>query len=137
MHVGDEQVHQAIQVPIKKLDPHGAPGRFGEIGGGLLPETLALIVFVILIVALHVEHVEIGVAVLVQIAERRVAAPAAMLEIHFFGHVLELPAPEIAIENAGFDPFRFEMARKSVRIGQVKTAAPLLVTGINPHVHQE
>ena len=84
MHVGHEQVHQTVQVVVKKLDPHRSPGCFGKIGGGLFHEMVAVIVFVIPVVALHIEHVEIRITVLIQITERRVAAPATMLQIHLF-----------------------------------------------------
>ena len=84
MHVGHEQVHQTVQVVVKKLDPHRSPGCFGKIGGGLFHETVAVIVFVIPVVALHIEHVEIRITVLIQIAERRVPAPAMMLQVRLF-----------------------------------------------------
>src|SRR3712207_8085043 len=43
---------------VEALDAHGAPGGLGEVPGRLLDEGLAALVLPVVIVPLHVEHVE-------------------------------------------------------------------------------
>src|SRR6185503_9031502 len=80
---------------------------------------------------------EIGPAILVHVAERRIAAPTNVLQVHFFGNVLEFSSAEILIQNALLAAFRFQMARESVLIRQKKTASTFLVRGVGANVHHE
>ena len=73
VHVGDEDVEPAVVVEVEHLDPHRAPRRPREHLAALLDEALAADVLVVLIVALHVQDVEIGPAVVVDVD--RVASP--------------------------------------------------------------
>src|SRR5882672_6694693 len=58
--------YKAIQVVVKELHPHRAPGRLRKIGGRLFDEPLSAIVLIEFVLARHAGHVEIGIPILIQ-----------------------------------------------------------------------
>ena len=69
------------------------------VGGGFFVETFAGDILVILVLALHVQNVEIGETILVEVAKGGVAAPALVHQIHLLGDVFELPSAEVHIKD--------------------------------------
>ena len=100
VHVGHEQIHQPVLVEIEKLDPHRAPRRFWKITGRFLHKPFPALIFVVMIIALHIQDVQIGKAILIQIHCCGVPAPVAVVQAHLFGNILEFPAPKIPVQNA-------------------------------------
>src|SRR6185295_12013181 len=98
---------------------------------------LAALVLPIMIVALHVEDVEVGIAILVEIHQTRVAAPRAVDEADGGGDVLEAVAAAVVIENAGLRALGVEMAGEGVLVGVVEAAAPLGLPRVFADVDQE
>ena len=59
VHVRDEEVKALVIVEIEDLDAHGAPGGLGKHLAAAIDEAFALVVFVVGVMALHVEDIEI------------------------------------------------------------------------------
>src|SRR5205823_634895 len=102
-----------------------------------LHEFLAVIVFIILVLARHAQHVKIGKTILVQIAKRRITTPAAMFQTHFLRNVPEFSPAQVLVENALFAAGRETPALKRIPASQIETTAAFVVRGINAHVRQE
>ena len=100
VHVGDEEIGPAVVVVVEELDPHRAPGRPREVLRGLVDERLAAGVLEIVVVPLHVEDVEIGPAVAVQVGDAGVAAPARRPQPDVRGDVLEPVVAHVLVEDA-------------------------------------
>jgi len=101
VHVGDVNVHQAVLIEVEELHAHCAPGGLREIGRRLVDEAFVALVFVVMIVPLHVHHVEVGESVLVQIGKCGVAAPTAVAQIHLLRDVLEFAASQVPPKLVG------------------------------------
>ena len=126
VHVGDEQVHVAIVVEVDHLDAHRAPGRFRKALAALLLEAFAPDVLVVLIVALHREHVEVGPLVAVAIDRAGVAAPTRIDEPGRLGHVRETVAA-----------IGVQVAAEGVHVADVVAAASDLISGVAADVAEK
>ena len=110
MHVGDEDVELAIVVEVEHLDAHRSPRRLWKQRAALLDEPLAALVLVVLVVAEHVQDVEIGPAVVVGIDNRRVARPRRIDQSHLLRHINEVILADVVVEDLRLRAFRFEVA---------------------------
>ena len=95
------------------------------------------IVLVVVVVALHVENVEIGEAIAVDVRERRVTAPAAVDEPHLLRDVPEPTVAEVAVQDAGLGALGEEMAAEGVFVADVVAAPTALLRGVAADVGQE
>src|SRR5438034_6017058 len=75
MHVGDEQVEASVSVEVERLHAHRAPGRLGKVLPCRVVKSFAGRVAPQMILALHVEDIEVGPTVVVHVDDRRVPAP--------------------------------------------------------------
>ena len=114
VHVGDENVQASVVVEVEHLDAHRAPGRPREHLTALPDEALAAGVLVVLVVAEHVEHIQIGPAVVIDVNHTRVARPGQVHEAGPLRDVNETISTGIAIQNASFGPGWLQVARKRV-----------------------
>src|ERR1043165_3693278 len=130
MHVSDEQIHQPIAVPIEKFYPHRAPRRLWKILGCLLRKMFSLFVDVKFVIARHAQHVKIGPAIAVYVANRRISAPAAMFQARFLGNILKLSAAHVLIKDALFAAQRILPAEERVPAPAIKAAAAFLLYGV-------
>ena len=137
MHVRQIQIQPAVLIVVKKLDPHGAPGRLRKIGVSLVQETLAALIFIELVLALHVRDVKIHKPVTVDVTKGRVARPRRMLKIHFLGDILELKATHVLVEDALFVVLRIHEGHSDIRHANVVTAPPLFVGGVFSNIGDE
>ena len=137
VHVRDEQIQQSILVVIKEFYPHRAPGSLGKVCGCLLGKAFAAEVFVVMIVALHVEEVKIGKTVLVQVGESGIATPGTITQVHLFGNVFEMSAADVLVEDAELGSLRIQVAIEGIGHRQVITTAAFLIGGVNPDVGQQ
>ena len=114
VHVGDEDVQAAVVVEVEHLDAHRAPRRPREHLTALPDEALAAGVLVVLVVALHVQHVQIEPAVVVDVDRARVARPGEVDEARPLRDVDEAVAALVAIQNASLGPRRLQVAGEGV-----------------------
>src|ERR1039458_5850981 len=82
MHIGDKQIQAAIVIVIEELNPHGAPGGSRKIGLSLLDKTLPALVLVVMIRAHHIQKVDVGPAVAIEIRNGGISAPSMRREPH-------------------------------------------------------
>ena len=73
VHVGDENVQASVVVEVEDFDAHRPPRGPWEDITALPDEALAAGILVILIVPLHVQHIQIEPAVIVDVERARVA----------------------------------------------------------------
>src|ERR1022692_619804 len=115
MHIGDKQIQAAIVIVIEELNPHGAPGGSRKIGLSLLDKTLPALVLVVMIRAHHIQKVDVGPAIAIDIRDGGISAPSMRRESHRHGHVLESIVPQVVIEHGMFETLRVHMTEKCVR----------------------
>src|SRR5439155_11808779 len=99
---------------IEDLDAHRAPRRPGKDLPALRDEAFPFDVLVVLVIALHVQHVEIDPAVFVDIDGTCVPGPPRVLKTDFRGHVDESVPALVAEEHAPLRAFREPMKEESV-----------------------
>ena len=85
---------------VEGLDAHRPPRRPGKHRAASFLEVFAADVLVGTVVALHVQHVEIGPAVTVHIDRARIAAPAHVNEAALFCDVDEAVAVFVLVQDA-------------------------------------
>ena len=90
-----------------------------------------------MIVPLHVENVQVWIAILIEVTERSVATPAFVLQIHRCRHVLEFSAAHVFVQNALLHAFGVQVTRKSVRQSKVKAAAALALRSVTAHIRNK
>src|SRR2546425_1007659 len=138
VHVGQHDVEVTVVVVVERLDAHRSPRRPGKHGSAPLLEILAADVLVVLVVALHVEHVEIGPPVPVDVDRARIAAPAHVDDPALFGHVDEAVVPPVLVEDAALVPlFRVQVSVEGVGEADMVAARADLVRGIPADVAYE
>src|SRR5450759_5283007 len=99
MHIGHKQIQAAIIIVIEELNPHGAPGGFRKIGFSLLDKTLPALVLVVMTRAHHIQKVDVGPAIAIDIRDGGISAPSMRREPHRRGHILKSIVAQIAIED--------------------------------------
>jgi hypothetical protein len=102
VHVGDKKVQAAVVVVIEELDSHRAPGGPGEIRFSFFNERPASLVFKIVVGAHHVEEVDIGPAVLVEVGDGGIAAPSLGPQVHRGRDISEAVAAQVLIQQRTF-----------------------------------
>ena len=140
VHVAQHQVHTTVVVEVEELDSHGAPRRAWKMLRAAIDKattTLGLLADPIVVVTLHVEHIELRVAVAIEIDERGIAAPAAVSQAHLFGNLLEPLAVDVAIEEAVLGALGIEMTAEGVLQSDVIAARSLLVDGVDADTGDE
>ena len=80
--------------------------------------------------ALHVERVEIGEAVAVQIGDARIAAPAGAAEAALRGDVLEAVAAEVPVEDRGLGAVGVQVPEKASDRPTNAPSGPCVVVGV-------
>ena len=73
MHVCHEQVHQTVVVVIERLRAHSTPDRLRKDLLAAAFKPFSLDVFVVVVVTLHIDHVQIDPSVPIKIERCRVA----------------------------------------------------------------
>ena len=86
---------------------------------------------------LHVERVEVGKAVVVQVHGRGVAGPTLVHQPDLATHVLEAVAAQVVVEDARFGALRVEMAAEGVLQRDIVAAPPPGVAGVHAHIGDE
>src|SRR4030095_15923071 len=86
MHVRHEQVEPPVLVVVEGFYPHGAPRGLWKQGRSLVDEPFSALVFIVMIVPLHIQDVEIGKVVFVEIDDGSIAAPASIPKPQFPGN---------------------------------------------------
>jgi hypothetical protein len=139
VHVGHEDIEAAVVVEVEHLDAHGAPRRTWEHLAALPDEPLAAGVLVILVVALHVQDVEVEPAVVVDVDRAGVSGPGELAQARSLGNVREPVPALVAVQDAALGTRRLEVAREGVVDGDVVAIAVArdLVRRIPPDVDQE
>jgi len=90
-----------------------------------------------MILALHVEDVEVGPTVVVHVDDRRVAAPARVEEPHPARDVLEPVAPQVVVEDARLGALGMRVTVERVGQADVIASRSLGVAGVDAHVRHE
>src|ERR1035441_3889025 len=134
MHIGDKQIQAAIVIVIEELNPHGAPGGSRKIGLSLLDKTLPALVLVVMIRAHHIQKVDVGPAIAIDIRNGGISAPTMRSEPHRRGHVLQFVVAQIAIEDRVLESLWIHMAGKRVRQSCKLALSALLLRRVLPHV---
>ncbi len=138
VHVGDEDVEAPVAVHVEYLDAHRAPRRAREHLAALAHEPLALLVLVVLVVALHVEHVQIEPAVFVDVDGRGIARPRQIDDAHGVCHVGEAVLAVVAIQDAALGAIGAQVAFERVDEAEViRVLAGLEVRGVLADVGDE
>ena len=107
VHVRDVDVQVAIVLEIERLDAHRSPRSIREQVAARSFEFSALSVEENLIVALHVEEIEICPTVVVDVHWRSISRPSSVFEPDRGAHVFKLSLTEVPIEPAGLQPLGF------------------------------
>ena len=128
----------------KNPDPHRAPGCPGEDFPALVDEAFAFLVLVVLVVPLHVEHVQVRPAVPVDVAGRGVSGPAHVPQTGLPGDVPEQIAALVAVEDALLEALGHQVAGERVAVSVVERVVDAvigclaqLVGGVLAHVGEE
>src|SRR5580704_441391 len=137
MHVCDQEIHSAIVVEVEKLQAHASPGRLGKIVLCFFDKLFAAQVLEIVSRTLHVQQGLARPTITVQIGEACVATPAARIESHFRGDILELIVAQIFVENRVLEPFGMEVAGKRVLQADVSSFWSFFVGGIDADIADE
>ena len=101
----------------KNLIPMAPHGGSGEVLPGLFHKLPAALVFKVVVSAHHVQKVDIGPAVAVQIGETRISGPSIRQQPHAGGHIFESVLPQIPIEHGVLITLRIHVALEGVRAG--------------------
>jgi len=107
------------------IEPHGV---LGKIGRSLLHELLSADVLVEVIVALHVQDVEVREGIAVHIRHGRVTGPRAVGQFHLPGHLAELSSAKILVKQAHLGALGIEMPAEGVAHAQEKAAPAFFVS---------
>ena len=137
VHVGDEDVHGAVVVVVEHADAHGAEGRARKQLAAAADEALPGDVLPVLVVALHVEHVEVRPAVLVEVEGMGVAAPAGVQQADLLGYVGKAVAAQVAVQNAAFGVLRLQVVVERILVPHVVAARSDAIAGIGPDVGEK
>src|SRR5580704_5419554 len=137
MHVCDQEIHSAIVVEVEKLQAHASPGRLGKIVLCFFDKLFAAQVLEIVSRTLHVQEVHARPTITFQIGEACVATPAARIESHICGDILELIVAQIFVENRVLEAFGMEVAGKRVLQADVSSFWSFFVAGINADIADE
>ena len=89
MHAGDEDVDPAVPVEIERLHPHGTPGGLGEVLRRRIAKALSAFIEPQVTTTLHVQDVEVGKPIVVDVDRRGLAAPARAHQPELARDVLE------------------------------------------------
>ncbi len=130
VHVGDEDVEAAVVVEVEDLDAHGAPRRSREHLPAPADEPRAVDVLVILIVAEHVEHVEIGPAIGIDVDHAGIARPRPIAQAGGGGDIDEAVVPLVVEEDALLRPLGLEVAGEGILEGHVIPRAAVAGDGV-------
>jgi hypothetical protein len=90
-----------------------------------------------MVVPLHVQDVEVGKAVAVEIGEGRIPAPAGIREADGIGDIHEPVVACVAVEAALLRACRFQVTREGVLVPQEVPARPLLVDRVLADVDEK
>ena len=90
VHVCHQNIHVTIIVLVKDADAHGTPGSCRKQVTTFADESLATLIFVVFVVALHVNDVKIRPAILVEIRSVGITTPISIDEIHLLRDIFEL-----------------------------------------------
>src|SRR4030095_16010452 len=137
VHVRDEQIRPSVLVEIEEFDTHRAPRSLWEHAGGFIDKPLSLLVLVIVVVALHIQHVQVWKAVLIQVGTGRVATPTPIVQSHLSRYILEFLPSEILVENFALRPVGVQMAPEGVRNSDEVSAGALLVRSVAAHIRNK
>lgn len=129
MHVGDVDIHMAVIIEVKDLDPHGAPGRFGKKVSALSDKAFSLNVFVLLVVPLHIQDIKIGPTVIICVKRGCITRPTDIHQTCLFRNIGESILSEVFIEYATFITVWFQMPGKTI----FKTDIRVIDSVIFPH----
>ena len=99
--VADEQIEVAVIVDVEERGP-GEPA-VGALGVGRVGDVVEMPLAVVAeeVAAADGRHVEIGVAVVVVVADGHALAVERLVEPGLLGHVLEVPLAVVAVEGLG------------------------------------
>ena len=137
MHVGQKDIHAPVVVEIEDLDPHRAPGGRGKQLPALLDELPALDVLVVLVVALHVQDVEVGPPIPVDVDGIGVAAPTFIDESQSLGDLLEPAIAQVPVEEALLRTLRPQVPPEGILHPDEVTSPADLVGGVHAHIGHE
>ena len=137
VHVGDEEIRQAVVVEVEELDPHRAPRRSREALGRLVDEAAAAVVLEVVSVPLHVEHEHVRPAVAVHVGDARVAAPPRRPQADLRGDVPEPVVPEVSIQHRVLEAIGMRVAEKRVGEPDIGAVRPHLIRRVAPDVADE
>src|SRR5713101_5783352 len=98
-----------VAIEVEHLHPHRAPGGFRKVLRGRVAEMLPALVQPEVIPSLHVQDVEVGEPVIVDVERRGIAAPAEIHQPDFARDVLEAVAAQIVVQNARFGALGVEV----------------------------
>ena len=105
---------------LMPIEPHDV---FGNTWRLFLTKLLAADVLVVLVVAQHVEHVEIGPAVVVDVDDAGVAGPGEVVRPICFETSTKRLLPVVVIEDAALGALRLQVAGEGVLEGDVVLVA--------------
>ena len=132
VHVGHEDVHGTVVVVVEHADAHGAEGRTRKQLAAAADEALPAAVLVVLVVPLHVEHVEVHPAVPVDVERMGVAAPARVGQSGLLGYVGKTVAAQVAEQNAAFGVLRLQVVVERIHVPHVVSARADAIGGVGP-----
>src|SRR4029078_3453608 len=99
---------------VERLRPHRTPRGPGEITRRRVTESLPALVDPEVIATLHVQDVQIGETITIDVERAGVAAPAPVDETGLARHIPELVPAHVSIQDARLGTFGVEMAHGCV-----------------------
>ena len=137
VHVGDQDVHGTVVVVVEHADAHGAERRARKQLAAAADETLPGDVLVVLVVPLHVEHVEVHPAVPVDVERMGVAAPAGVGQADLLGYVGKAVAAQVAEQDAAFGVLRLQVVVERIHVPHVVAARADAIGGVGPDIGEK
>src|SRR3954465_15948543 len=98
---------------------------------------MALLILIERVVAGHVQDVEIGEPVPVQVAKGRIAAGTDLPLMHLGGDIFEFQLPQIAVENALVPSFGKQMIAKGIGRSSKRSVRSFFVDSVFPNFDDE
>ena len=80
VHIGKDHVHATVVISVKDLDPHRAPRRARKDLAAFVAEVFALHIFVVVVMPLHIQHIEVEPTIFVGVQGTRITGPTAILQ---------------------------------------------------------
>ena len=133
VHIGDEKILPPIVVVVEELNAHGTPGGLREVRC-FFRKAQARAALKIVIRPHHIEEVEIGKAIAVEVGESCISTPSLRFQANQPGDVSKPAVAEVPVEHRSFEALGVHVPGEGIGQAEVLTLRPFCIGRVTADV---